>query len=53
MIFLKQPFEVVQSGKFDEDEFHYLNTEPVFGIVIEIGNGGRIRPPERRYPANA
>ncbi len=47
-----QGFEVVQSGKFDEDEFYYLNTEPVFGIVIEIGNGGQIRPPERTYPSH-
>ena len=42
--------EVVQSGKFDEDEFYYLDTEPVIGVLYEVGNSGKIRPPERRYP---
>ena len=42
--------EVVQSGKFDEDEFYYLDTEPVIDVLYEIGNSGKIRPPERRYP---
>lgn len=42
--------EVIQSGKFDEDEFYYLNTEPTLGVLYEIGNNGKIRSPERRYP---
>ena len=40
--------EVVQSGKFDEDEHYYLDTESIFGFVYEIGNNGKIRLPERR-----
>jgi hypothetical protein len=46
-----QGIEVVQSGKYDEDEFYYLDTEKVFGAVIELGNAGKIRAPWRRYPA--
>ncbi|GAG35466.1 unnamed protein product [marine sediment metagenome] len=42
--------EVIQSGKYDEDEFYYLNTEPELGILYEIGNNGKIRAPERIYP---
>jgi methylmalonyl-CoA/ethylmalonyl-CoA epimerase len=44
----KRGIEVLQSGKFDEDEHYYLDTESTFGFVYEIGNNGRIRPPERR-----
>ena len=40
--------DVIQSGKFDEDEHYYLDTESIFGFVYEIGNNGKIRPPERR-----
>ncbi len=47
----KKGIEVIQSGKFGEDEFYYLNTEPTLGILLEIGNNGDIRPPDRRYPA--
>jgi catechol 2,3-dioxygenase-like lactoylglutathione lyase family enzyme len=47
----KKGIEVIQSGKFGEDEFYYLNTEPTLGILLEIGNNGNIRPPDRRYPA--
>jgi methylmalonyl-CoA/ethylmalonyl-CoA epimerase len=39
---------VLQSGRFDEDEHYYLDTEPIFGFIYEIGNNGKIRPPERR-----
>lgn len=42
---------VIQSGRFDEDEFYYLDTEEGLGAIIEIGNNGRIREPQRRYPA--
>ena len=42
---------VIQSGKIDADEFYYLDTEAALGYVIEIGNNGKIREPERRYPA--
>ena len=46
-----QGVQVIQSGKYDEDEFYYLDTEKVFGAVIELGNAGKIRTPMRRYPA--
>ena len=44
----KRGIGVIQSGKFDEDEHYYLDTESIFGFVYEIGNNGKIRPPERR-----
>ncbi|HET6412862.1 MAG TPA: VOC family protein [Anaeromyxobacter sp.] len=46
----REGYEVIQSGKIDEDEFYYLDTERSHGVVIELGNNGKIRPPERRYP---
>lgn len=49
--FAAEGIAVIQSGKIDDDEFYYLDTERLFGYVIEIGNNGKIRPPERRYPA--
>ena len=44
---LSRGVEVLQSGKYDEDEHYYLDTEAAFGFVYEIGNNGKIRPPER------
>ena len=44
-------YPVIQSGRFDQDEHYYLDTERDFGYVIELGNAGRIPPPDRRYPA--
>jgi hypothetical protein len=35
---------------FGVDEFYYLDTEPTVGIVIELGNNGKIPPPELRLP---
>jgi methylmalonyl-CoA/ethylmalonyl-CoA epimerase len=49
--FRAQGITVIQSGKIDNDEFYYLDTEKTLGYVIEVGNNGDIRPPERRYPA--
>jgi hypothetical protein len=48
--YAKKGIRVIQSGKFGEDEFYYLDTEPVVGIVTEVGNNGRIPPPELRLP---
>ena len=45
--FEKKGIPVIQSGKFDEDEYYYLDTLKHYGMMIEIGNGGKIRPPER------
>jgi methylmalonyl-CoA/ethylmalonyl-CoA epimerase len=47
----KKGISVIQSGKYDEDEFYYLDTESELGILYEIGNNGKIRAPERTYPA--
>ena len=41
---------MIQSGKFDADEHYYLDTEKDFGYIIELGNGGRIRETDWRYP---
>ncbi len=40
----------IQSGKVDENEFHYMDTEADFGYVVEISNRGKITAPPRRYP---
>ena len=48
--FRAKGISVIQSGKIDADEFYYLDTEKALGYVIEVGNNGKIRPPERRYP---
>lgn len=41
---------VIQSGKFDEDMFYYLDTESTLGYLLELGNCGKVREPARRYP---
>jgi hypothetical protein len=43
-------YSVLQCGKIDDDEHYYLDTEKDFGYIVELGNAGRIRPAERRYP---
>ncbi len=48
--FKQKGIGVTVSGKFDEDVFIYLDTEPTLGMIYEIGNCGKIRAPERRYP---
>jgi len=42
--------DVLQSGQFGENIHNFLNTEPVLGIIYEIGNYGKIPDPDRRYP---
>ena len=49
--YAKRGYPVIQSGRFDEDEHYYLETEKDFGYIVELGNAGRIPPPERSYPA--
>jgi len=46
----RRGYPVIQSGRFDEDEHYYLDTEKDFGYIIELGNAGKIREAERRYP---
>ena len=40
---------VIQSGKFEDDEFYYLDVESELGIIYEIGNNGNIGAAERIY----
>jgi methylmalonyl-CoA/ethylmalonyl-CoA epimerase len=44
---------VIQTGWIDDDVHYYLDTKKHLGMVYEIGNGGPIGPPLRRYPAEA
>ena len=48
--FARRGYPVIQSGRFDEDEHYYLDTEKDFGYIIELGNGGKIRETDWRYP---
>ena len=49
--FTRRGYPVIQSGRFDEDEHYYLDTEKDYGYVIGLGNAGKIRAAERRYTA--
>jgi hypothetical protein len=40
---------VVQSGRLGDDEFHYLDTVPLLGFYLELGNNGSLRKPDRQY----
>lgn len=48
--FREQGMEVTQTGWIDHDVHYYLDSEKQLGFVYEIGNGGKIGPPDRRYP---
>jgi len=48
--FQKKGIEILQSGKFDEVEFYYLDTEEIFGVILEIVSTGKIRAPDAIYP---
>ena len=48
--FTGRGYPVIQSGRFDEDEHYYLDTQKDYGYIIELGNAGRIPPADRRYP---
>ena len=45
-------YPVTQSGRFDEDEHYYLDTEKDFGYIIELGNAGRIPRSGPALPAS-
>ena len=49
--FTARGYPVLQSGRYDEDEHYYLDTEKDFGYIIELGNAGKIRPGIRKFPA--
>ncbi len=45
-------YSVIQSGGIGEDLYYYLDTEKkCSGLIIELGNAGKIPPPEYVYPA--
>jgi hypothetical protein len=48
--FRERGHEVIQTGWIDQDVHYYLDTKDALGMVYEIGNGGPIGPPPRRYP---
>ena len=48
--FADKGIRVLQTGWIDDDVHYYLDTEPTLGFVYEIGNGGKIGAPDRRYP---
>lgn len=47
----KKGFQVVQSGRLGDDEFYYLDTLDTLGFYYELGNNGKLRQPDRRWPA--
>ena len=51
--FKDKGIEVLQTGWIDNDVHYYLDTADELGFVYEIGNGGKIGPPDRRYPEEA
>lgn len=48
--FKDKGIDVLQTGWIDNDVHYYLDTEATLGFVYEIGNGGKIGAPDRRYP---
>jgi methylmalonyl-CoA/ethylmalonyl-CoA epimerase len=50
--FKAKGIEVLQTGWIDNDVHYYLDTEALLGFVYEIGNGGEIGAPDRRFPAD-
>ncbi len=51
--FAQRGIRVLQTGWIDKDVHYYLDTESTLGLVFELGNGGPIGPPARRYPPDA
>ena len=41
---------IIQSGKIGKNEFYYLDTERIFGIILEVQTSCGDVPPERIYP---
>ncbi len=51
--FAERGIGVMQTGWIDGDVHYYLDTERTLGLIFELGNGGPIGPPARRYPPEA
>jgi methylmalonyl-CoA/ethylmalonyl-CoA epimerase len=51
----KMGAKVTQTAKFGEDEWGYVNTEPLLGTIIEIykPTGWKYPPPDKVYPPDA
>lgn len=45
--------KVTQTGWIDNDVHYYLDTGNQLGLVVELGNGGKIGAPDYIYPENA
>ena len=43
-------YKVTQTGWIDNDVHYYINTESELSMTLELGNGGKIGPPDRVYP---
>lgn len=48
--FAEMGAKVLQTGWIDNDVHYYLDTQAQLGFIYEIGNGGKIGAPDRRYP---
>lgn len=48
--FAASGIQVDQTGWIDEDCHYYLNAKDQLGMVLELGNGGKIGEPDYRYP---
>ena len=43
--------KVTQTGWIDNDVHYYLDTLDLLGVVVELGNGGKIGKPDSVYPS--
>ncbi len=48
--FTRMGIRVIQSGKVEKDSYYYLDTESMFGIIVELYTDYGFRPPDRTYP---
>lgn len=44
--------KVMQTGWIDNDVHYYVDSEDKLGLILELGNGGKIGEPDYRYPEN-
>jgi len=47
--------KIIQSAKFGEDEFGYVNTEGLLGTIVEVDKPANVKmpPPDKVYPPDA
>lgn len=46
-------YKVMQAGWIDNDVHYYMDTEKDMGMILELGNGGKIGAPDYVYPSDA